>query len=201
MDFYHNLITEKSWKLLIRLRKGYDFILIGGWAVFLYTKALKSKDIDLVVDYDGLSKFKKEFDVFKNDRLKKYETRSQEIEIDIYVPFYSNPGLPAEDLKNFVTIQEGFKTPKKEILALLKQKALMLRSNSPKGRKDLIDLIGLLTLEDFDWEMYKKTSKKFGLEEYLRFARDAIGEVREIKEIGLNVYKMARIKKKILPFL
>ena len=199
MDFYHNLITEKSWKLLIKLRKNYDFILIGGWAVFLYTKALKSKDIDLVVDYEELSKLKKEFDVFKNDRLKKYEARSAEVEIDIYVPFYSNPGLPAEDLRNFSLSIEGFKTVEKEILAILKQRALMDRIHSVKGRKDLIDLISLISSEDFYWDRYRKTLKGYGLQEYLRFAKEEIAKVREINEIGLNVHKMARLKKKILP--
>lgn len=40
MPFYHNLITQKSWEVLKKLKAKYDFILIGGWAVFLYTKSL-----------------------------------------------------------------------------------------------------------------------------------------------------------------
>jgi len=63
MDFYHDLVTDKSWELLKKLKKNYDFILIGGWAVFLYTHALKSKDIDLVCEYDQnvyqMARFKK----------------------------------------------------------------------------------------------------------------------------------------------
>ena len=62
MNFYHNLITQKSWQLLQDLRRRYQFILIGGWAVFLYTKALKSKDIDLVMGYEELKKLKEEFE-------------------------------------------------------------------------------------------------------------------------------------------
>ena len=122
MNFYHNLVTEKSWRLLQSLRKEYDFILIGGWAVFLHTSALKSKDIDLVLEFSELERLKEEFDVSKNERLKKYEVRREEMEIDIYIPFYSSPGLPAEDLKEFVVRLEGFKTVEKEVLARLKRK-------------------------------------------------------------------------------
>lgn len=197
--FYHGLITQKSWKILQELRAKYEFILIGGWAVFLYTHALKSKDIDLVLEHAELEKLKERFEVSKNNRLKKYEARYSEVEIDIYVPFYSNPGLPAEDLKNFSVSIEGIKTVEKEILAILKQRALMDRIHSMKGRKDLIDLISLITLDDFDWDRYRKTLQSYGLQEYLRFAKEEITKVREINEIGLNVHKMARLKKKILP--
>ena len=74
-EFYHELITEKSFKTLQELRKKFKFILIGGWAVFLYTKSLKSKDIDMVIDYDELGRIKKAYALSKNDRLKKYDDR------------------------------------------------------------------------------------------------------------------------------
>ena len=45
-EFYQDLITQKSFEALQNLKREFDFILIGGWAVFLYTKDLKSKDID-----------------------------------------------------------------------------------------------------------------------------------------------------------
>lgn len=197
--FYHGLITDKSWKILRQLRAKYEFILIGGWAVFLYTHAMKSKDIDLVLEHAELVKLRERFEVSKNARLKKYEARYSEVEIDVYVPYYSNPGLPAEDLRNFSVSIEGFKTVEKEILAILKQRALMDRIHSIKGRKDLIDLISLISSEDFDWDRYRKTLKGYGLQEYLRFAKEEIAKVSEINEIGLNVHKMARLKKKILP--
>ncbi len=64
-EFYQNLITEKSYKILQDLKREFDFILIGGWAVFLYTKALKSKDIDLIVEYQELERLRKKFDLIK----------------------------------------------------------------------------------------------------------------------------------------
>lgn len=199
MSFYHNLVTTKSWQLLLDLRKRYRFILIGGWAVFLYTQALKSKDIDLVVDYEELEKMRAEFEVGKNDRLKKYEARREELEIDIYVPFYSNPGIPAEDLKNFIVSLEGFMVVEKEVLAILKQKALLARGGSVKGRKDLADLVSLFALADFDWGKYGNLVKQYGVKEYLNFTQKILRETFKIEEIGLNVHQFARFKRKILP--
>lgn len=51
-EFYHSLITEKSFKSLQELSKDFNFVLMGGWAIFLYTRALKSKDIDIIIKYD-----------------------------------------------------------------------------------------------------------------------------------------------------
>jgi len=201
MNYYHNLITTKSWQALLSLKEKYDFILIGGWAVYLYTRGLKSKDIDCVVEYSELEKLKKEFVVSKNLRLKKYEARKEEIEIDIYVPYYSNPGLPAEDLKNFMVVTEGFKTVKAEVLAILKEKALMDRAHSPKGRKDLIDLISLFALTDFDWEGYKKIIARSNLSSYSKYTKEIIQNTPQVPEVGLNIHKMARFKKKVLPLL
>ena len=70
MNYYHDIITEKSWQKLQKLRRLYNFILIGGWAVYIYTKALKSKDIDFICDYETLQKLKESYDLVKNDRLK-----------------------------------------------------------------------------------------------------------------------------------
>src|SRR3990172_12655467 len=108
MDYYSELVTQKSWQLLTELRKNFSFILIGGWAVFLYTQALKSKDIDLVLEFSELEKMRQKFPLSKNERLKKYEVRVEEVEIDLYLPFYSNPGLPAEEIKKWTQGLEGF---------------------------------------------------------------------------------------------
>lgn len=201
LGFYHNLVTQKSWHSLQELRKKYDFILIGGWAVFLYAHTLKSKDIDLVMDYPELEKLREEVEVYKNDRLKKYEARKDEVEIDIYIPFYSNPGLPAEDLKHYSISLEGFRIVEKEILAILKQKALMERAHSVKGRKDLIDLVSLFMLNDFDWGKYKIFISQYQLGEYLQFTSSIIKMTKKIDELDLNVHRLAGLKKKILSFM
>ena len=201
MPYYHDLITDKSWQLLQQLRKKYNFILIGGWAVYLYTKALKSKDIDLVLEYGELGKIKEEFELSKNNRLKKYEARKKEVEIDIYVPYYSNPGLPAEEIGNFATNVAGFKVIEKEILAVLKQRALKERAHSVKGKKDLIDLVSLFSLDNFDWQKYGEVIKQYRLEEYSQATKRVLKEVKVIEELNLNPHKLSRLKKKILPLL
>jgi len=201
MDFYHDLVTETSWKLLQRLRRKYEFILIGGWAVFLYTKALKSKDIDLVLGYDALEKLKNTFEVRKNARLKKYEARNAEVEIDIYVPHYSNPGLPAEELGKYATSLEGITTIEKEVLAILKEKALIERAQTVKGRKDLIDFVSLVRLENFSWERYQGLIREYGLKKYSAFARAVLAQTQSVEELELNVHAIAKLKRKILRLL
>jgi len=201
MNFYHNLITQKSWKFLLNLKKRYRFILIGGWAVFLYTKALKSKDIDLVLEYEELEKMREEFEIFKNDRLKRYEARSEEVEIDIYLPFYSNPGIPAEELRKFTVTLSGFLVVEKEVLAILKQKVLMERRESVKGRKDLADLVSIFRLPDFDWDEYGRLVKQYKVEDYVDFTRKTLKTTFKIEELGLNAHQFARLKRKILPLL
>jgi len=197
MSYYHSLVTTKSWKLLQALRKDLKFVLIGGWAVYLWTKALKSKDIDLVLEYAQLEKLRGEFEIVKNDRLKKYEAKKGEVEIDIYIPFYSNPGLPAEEIQNYAVSLEGFQLAAKEALAVLKQKAFAQRRDSVKGRKDLIDLVSLFGLTDFDWQKYREIIAKHRLQSDLEIVKKSLKETRQITEVGLNAHKMAALKKKI----
>lgn len=201
MVFYHNFITQKSWEVLKELKLHYHFILIGGWAVFLYTQALKSKDIDLVMDYQNLEKLGLKLPVEKNDRLQKYQARSEEVEIDIYVPFYSNPGMPAEDLQTFATSVSGFTVVEKEVLAILKQKALRERGETVKGRKDLADLVSLFQLADFDWDKYGSLVKQYGVEEYLHSTQMILKNTFKMAEINLNTHQFARFKRKILPLM
>ena len=123
MEFWNSLLTEKSWNILQDLKNKFDFILIGGWANYLWTKTHKSKDIDIIIDLKTLYKIKNEYKLIKNDRLKKYEIKFDEIDIDIYVPYYSKLSLPIEDLGNYFTAVEGFKVVIPEVLLILKQGA------------------------------------------------------------------------------
>ncbi len=58
MVYYHDILTTKIWEELKRVNGQLDFALIGGWAVYLYIKALKSKDIDILLNYGGLDKLR-----------------------------------------------------------------------------------------------------------------------------------------------
>lgn len=198
-EFYHNLITEKSFKLLQDLRKKYNFILIGGWAVFLYTHSLKSKDIDLVVDYEELTKLKNDFSIFKNDRLKKYEIKKEEVDIDIYLPHFSDLGFPLEEIKNHLLERDGFIIPQPEILLILKIFAWQNRHGTLKGEKDKIDIISLLkNIDSFDFKFFLKILSDYQLITYQKKLSEILQTTMEVKELNLNQHQFSRFKKIIL---
>jgi len=139
MEFWNSLLTEKSWNILLELSKEpFDFILIGGWAAYLWTNLHKSKDVDIVLeDIQALDYLKKKYNLKKNDNLKKYEIQFEEIDVDIYVPFYSKLAIPAEEIKKYATRIKGLKVVKPEALLILKQGAELERKESVKGNKDI----------------------------------------------------------------
>lgn len=197
-SYYQDLITEKSFKILQDLGRKHKFILIGGWAVFLYSHSLKSKDIDIVIDYEELEKLRQDFTLIKNDRLKKYEITIEEIEIDLYLPFFSNPGLPAEEIKKYTQDLEGFIVPSPEVLLILKQKAYLDRAGSPKGEKDKIDLVGLLKNTDLDFNFYKNILKDYQLENHLKELKSLLNNLTQVPELELNQFQYSKLKKRVL---
>ncbi len=197
-EFYNNLATEKSFQILQQFKKEFDFILIGGWAVFLYTKALKSKDIDIIVDYQTLEKLKQKFTVTKNERLQKYEIKIQEVDIDIYLPFYSQIGLPIEKIKSDCHLREGFLVPSMEVLLLFKVFTYQDRKGSNKGKKDLIDIFSLLLQNEINWKEYPKLIKKYQCSKIYNALKEIVASQKPIPELGLSEYKIAKLKKYIL---
>lgn len=198
MEFYHDLITEKSFKLLRDLRKKFNFILIGGWAVFLYAKALKSKDIDIIIDYDQLEKIREEYEIFKNDRLKKYEIKTEEIDIDIYLPYFSRLGLKVEEIQDYCQSREGFKVPIPEILLILKIYTYKEREGTNKGRKDLIDIFSLLKECEINWAKYKELIEKYNFGNLNEEFKNLVAIQRAIPELSLFNHQIAKLKKEIL---
>ncbi len=180
--YYRDQVTEKSWVLLRELSKHYSFVLIGGWAVWLYTHELKSKDIDIVVSLSELGKLGKAYPLLKNDRLKKYEINQGEVQVDIYSPFYSNPGIPAETILEHAVSIEGFKLPRPEDLLSLKLAAYHARAGSSKGRKDLVDIVSLLQLKTLNWNHAPRDAVDLALQQ------------TEIPELSLNRHVYAKIK-------
>lgn len=197
-EFYHNLITEKSFKILQDLKRKFDFILIGGWAIFLYTKALKSKDVDIIIDYDELEKFKKEFSIFKNERLKKYEAKVEEIDIDIYLPYFSDLNFPIEEIKKYLQSVEGFKVPIPEISLILKIKTYLERKGTTKGEKDFLDIFTLISNEKIDWQEYKELIEKYDLQNINQKLKEIISSAKAIPQLNLLNHQISRLKKRIL---
>lgn len=198
MEFYNDIITQKSFSYLQGMRKKYNFILIGGWAVFLYSKSLKSKDIDIIINYDVLAKLKETEEVFKNERLKKYEINAGYFDVDIYVPHYSKLGIEVEEIKKHIANKEGFTVPVLEILFLMKLFAWHNRRGSSKGQKDELDIISLAILPEFDWKKYLEFVKKYNFSGHNEEFIELLKKVRSIKELNINEQKIAKIKKRIL---
>jgi len=200
MDYWNNILTKKSWEILLKLKgKKFDFILIGGWAAFLWTNLHKSKDIDIVIkDYKDMDFLKKNYNLIKNDHLKKYEIKIEEIDVDIYVPFYSKLTIPCEDIKKYKTKIQGFDVVKPEILLILKQGAEKDRENSVKGEKDRIDIITLVFYADIDFKEYFNLLKHYRLEEYYKRLKNIINNFKEIKYLNINPRQFKIKKNKIM---
>lgn len=163
-EYWNEELTRASWKKLQELSEKYSFTLIGGWAAYLWTGKHKSKDIDIVTNFKILEELRKEYEVRKNNRLKKYEAKTDKFDIDIYIPHYSDLALPLDDLKT--TKIQGIETVSLEELLILKQGAEIDRRGSVKGKKDSIDIITLLIHGELDLERYKKLLEKHSLEHY-----------------------------------
>lgn len=198
MEFYHNIITEKSFQFLQKLNQQYNFILLGGWAVFLYSHNLKSKDIDVILEYEELARLKEYYDVFKNDCLKKYEIKSGEFDIDIYLPHYSDLGTDIPLIQKTAQNREGFLVPKLEVLFLLKLYVWQNRQGSVKGRKDELDFLSLAILPEFIWQEYKNLVRENYLEALNKQFLISLKNTKKIVELKINEQKMAKIKKGIL---
>lgn len=199
-EFWNSLLTEKSWKLLQELKKeNFRFIVIGGWAAYLWTKQHKSKDIDVIIpDFGELEQLKQKYELLKNDSLKKYEVKFGEIDLDIYAPFYSRLALPMEEILADVKRVEGFEVVSQEILLILKQGAEMDRKESIKGQKDRIDVMTLLCFTELDFKKYYELLKRNNLLSFRQRLKEIVNSFRDIEHLGMNIKEYSKIKKELL---
>ncbi|MDO8639534.1 MAG: hypothetical protein Q7R53_01280, partial [bacterium] len=165
---------------------------------FLYSKALKSKDIDIIIDYDELEKIRKDFQLFKNERLKKYEIKIGEIDVDIYLPHFSELGFPTEEIKNYCQSIEGFSAPIPEILLIMKIFTFGERKGTIKSSKDLIDIFSLLKEEKINWQKYKDLVEKYKLEKINQEFKNLISSQGVIPELNLLNHQISKLKKEVL---
>jgi len=201
MDFWNDMLTDKSWKILQRIKE-YDFVLIGGWAAFLWTNLHKSKDIDIIMRrIEDLEIIRKNFDLRKNPNLRKYEIKIEEIDIDIYVPYYSQIAIPIEDLVMHTTKIQGFRVVKPEALLILKQGAEEDREHSVKGQKDRIDIMTLLSYTDVNIMQYLQLLEKYKLKHYESRLRMIVREFADAKYLDMTPRELKLKKKAILESL
>ncbi len=200
MDFWNSILTGKSWEILKELcQKPFHFILIGGWAAYLWTDLHKSKDIDIILpEFRDLEYLKKHYALKKNDALKKYEIQFEEIDIDIYVPYYSRLALPIEEIIRHTARRENITVVQPEILLILKQGAEADREHSTKGLKDRVDIMALLCSADINFKKYHGLLRKHALKHFSSRLQKIISDFTEIKYLELNPRQFKLKKKELL---
>jgi len=191
-------VVERSWQVLGQLKGFADFVLIGGWGVYLWTKRLKSRDIDIYIDQQNFYRLQAELTQMgcalkRNVRLLKLEALIGGVEVDIYTPFLSKLVVPCLDVFNqrLYSVIEGFKVAVPEVLLLLKAQAARDRWHSEKGLKDRVDILSLLQFVDVKRGMLEQLLKEYDKQRTLRDAiRRTIAESRiEYKLLGLAYEK------------
>lgn len=199
-EFWSDLVTRKSWEELVSLSREYKFIVIGGWAAYLWAGMHKSKDIDIVIDYDTLNLFRARFPLEKNERLRKYEIKMGEFDIDIYLPGYSRLSFPLEHLKEYSLNVQGMLAPCPEALIILKQGAEIERRGSAKGKKDLIDILTILLHSGFSLGKYREVLQRFSLQKFEKELETEISlfSQRDLEYLGMNLNEFAKWKRKFL---
>jgi len=191
-------VVERSWRVLRELNGFADFVLIGGWGVYLWTRKLKSRVIDVYVDQNNFYKLQSEltlkgYALKRNVGLKKFETLISDVEVDIYTPFASRLVIPCLDVfdRKLYSVIERFKVAVPEVLLLLKAQAALDRWHAEKGVKDRVDIISLLKFADVKRDVLEQMLREYDTRHTLRDAiRRTISESRiEYKFLGLAYEK------------
>jgi hypothetical protein len=186
--------VERSWRVLDELKSFADFVLIGGWGVYLWTRKLKSRDIDVYIDQENFYRLQSEltqrgYALTRNARLLKFEALITDVEVDIYTPFLSKLAIPCLDVfdRRLYSVIEGFKVAIPEVLLLLKAQAARDRWHAEKGLKDRVDIISLLKFADMKQDVLEQMLRKYDTQHTLRdVIKRAISESRiEYRFLGL----------------
>jgi len=191
-------VVERSWRVLGELKGFADFVLIGGWGVYLWTRRLKSRDIDVYIDQESFYKLQSEltqrgYALKRNVRLMKFEALMGDVEIDIYTPFLSRLAIPCLDVfvQHLYSVIDGFKVAIPEVLLLLKAQAAQDRWHAEKGLKDRVDIISLLEFADVKRDVLGHLLAEYDTHHVLQEAiKKTISESRiEYKFLGLAYEK------------
>lgn len=157
-DFYADAQVRGAQATLARLQKVVpDAVILGGWAIYLYTRGQRSTDVDIAVDFGGLGRLQQEFGagLRKNNNLRKYELILDRVEVDVLVGHFSNAVIPVEDVLEPTRALAGFRVMSPEGLLAMKLCAWLDRIGRTKGDKDEADVLSLLAALSFDWPHYQ----------------------------------------------
>jgi len=188
-------LIERSWRVLNDLKTFVDFVVIGGWGVYFWTKKLKSRDIDLYVSQEAFYKLQMElqqrgYPLKRNVRLQKFEALIGDVEVDLYTPFMCNLVIPCSEVlhEKLYSIVEGFNVATPEVLLILKAQAARQRWHAEKGVKDRADIISLLQFADIKTDTLRSLLDSYDKKHILLdVIRRAVTESRiEYRVLGLT---------------
>ncbi len=207
MELWNEEIVEKSYELLNKLKEEIDFVVIGGWASWLYTKTVKSKDIDMYVNFEDFFKFQsklanKGIFISLNKKLKKYEAKVEGVDIDIYTPHNCNLIVSCKDVfsKKWFKKVDGFKVILPEVFLVLKLKAEEERGGTIKGFKDRIDVLALIHKLDLDKKFLLELEKKYNIDirkKICKIIRDSNKEFNYFFPEYKNLRALKKIKSEL----
>ncbi len=115
------------------------------------------------------------------------------------MPFFSDLGVPVEEIQGDTVEIAGFTVPRAEYLLATKQKAEMSRRASDKGLKDRIDILALLLYANVDIQKYAALLAGHGLNYYFEeLERLVVGSRNEMKMLGITDARKVRLLKEEL---
>lgn len=180
-------VTSKSWRVLNELAARLNPVLIGGWAVYLWTGAMKSADVDLFVTDESLWKIGAR--VKRHPKLKKYHALIDDVDIDIYTPSVCDLAVSAGEVfeKRWYALVKEFNVLLPEPLLVLKCEAARARWAGRKGFKDRCDVLSLLRFEKLDFKTLRKLLPRYKELNLAKTLREIVQKsVEEYRVLGLD---------------
>lgn len=202
MDIY-----DKSLKILKRIidaQKEYGFriVLIGGWAIYAYNPYMKSRDIDLIVskkDYWKLKEFLKSsgFSETYGEHLGKKGFamlhQGDKIELDVYNETVAgfNVDRVMENAIQKRVDNKAVNVASITDLTIMKLKSAIDRMGSPKGEKDLSDLLAILdgNYKDINWATLTESITKREIIDVMRILLSDIKQTQKIYRLDLKRFQ------------
>lgn len=163
IQFWNEENTRGSFDVLRGLVGKVNFVLIGGWAVFYYTRQQRSLDIDIAIGYDSVEHFMGYGVNQYEGMLIKYATVNG-IVVDLFIEGFADKDLPvpvSEIMQHYITL-EGIKVVEKELLLLLKTWGYF-RADEVKHHKDVIDAVSLLFFADIDLQKVRQYIERYNI--------------------------------------
>lgn len=177
-QYWNRESTNASLRLLRSMPKELDFVLIGGWAVYMYIGAQKSQDIDIVIGYDHINYFR-QFGINEYRGGKVRYSNVNGVIVDLFIEDYIDTDMPFPSAiigDNYVKI-ENIKVVDKNLLLLLKLWGYF-SADEIKHRKDIIDVVSLLFYGGIDLRNVKEYADRFRIGK--RKSSDAMLEYLDI---------------------